>query len=104
MSAPTIGSQTPWGRAQTAREFPGSNGCVIVSTASHGGLWVPPELRPRMPEGWRTRAWFEEDCEIAIPIYFLDVPPTPHYPNGPEHWTDDLLVSLQQWHPEVLTQ
>lgn len=60
---------TPWGPAQSVEEIGG--GILQVSTASHGGLYVPLELYRRMPGGLQQNpygggTWFEEDCEWAL--------------------------------------
>lgn len=51
-----------------------------VSTASHGGIYVPPEVYALMPVDLRGNVygggtWFEEDVEwalvaVAFPLYF----------------------------------
>lgn len=67
-----VGSVTPWGAAQYADAIGGA-GVVAVSTASHGGLYVPRELLPLVSEEGRAYAqkytqsehWYEEDCGWA---------------------------------------
>jgi len=62
--------RTPWGEAQTIEEI--IPGLVLVSTASHGGVRVGASLTKYIPEIFRTGDnWYEEDCEIEIPMYFL---------------------------------
>jgi len=68
---------TPWGDSQTVHDI--GNGVLSVSTASHGGLYVPDYLLSRIPEKeqayaerWSgSRNWYEEDCAAAIPLYRL---------------------------------
>ena len=62
--------RTPWGEAQTIEKI--IPGLVLVSTASHGGVRVGASLTKYIPEIFRTGDnWYEEDCEIEIPMYFL---------------------------------
>jgi hypothetical protein len=73
--------ETPWGEAQTVRDI--GDGILQVTTACHGGYFVPQELLYRIPESQRDYAaawsgsgnWFEEDdaarfVEIAFPEHF----------------------------------
>lgn len=76
------GRGTPWGAVQSAYQW--ADGLYILSTASHGGLWLSPdrvsELRSLFPEftpcaGW---PWLEEDCDLSLamlawPDLFLPV-------------------------------
>lgn len=66
---PGVGSQTPWGKAQTARLL--AKGIVYVTTPSHGGLWLSHDrmaaMRQYSSEGDPKR-WYEEDCEMAAPM------------------------------------
>lgn len=60
---------TPWGPTQQIEQKGG--GIIHVSTASHGGLLVPPAMYDAMPAPLRQNAygggnWFEEDCEWAL--------------------------------------
>ena len=49
---------------QTAEEL--ADGVVLVTTASHGGVWLAPERLAQMPDGERAAdGWYEEDCEMA---------------------------------------
>ena len=61
---------TPWGLADYEKPM-GESGIIAVSTSSHGGYYVPPELYNAMPEPLRFNpygggTWFEEDCEWAL--------------------------------------
>ena len=66
---------SPWGEVQTCEKLPGAPaGVVFVSTAGHGGAFVPAEVADTMPRGlrsvgcWDARAkgwWFEEDCAVV---------------------------------------
>jgi len=75
-TTPTIGSNTPWGPAQTVETL--APGVVLVSTASHGGVWVTPDLDETIPARVRKIAreyapegWYEEDDDIVIPLVWL---------------------------------
>lgn len=66
---------SPWGTVEHAEELPG--GAWFVSTASHGGIFLPPALDARMPAEARAAAqrwargavgWYEEDCCAAWPL------------------------------------
>ena len=67
--------RTPWGVAQETRTIGEVDGQSIrfVSTASHGGYYVPAALLHYIPEAHQQRAitwsgsrnWYEEDCEWA---------------------------------------
>jgi len=72
---PTVGTITPWGVADHVRAvMPGR--VVFVSTASHGGVWVHPEMeRLHIPADCQAIArqyaptgWYEEDCDCVIPL------------------------------------
>lgn len=68
---------TPWGKADNIEEL--SGGVKSVSTAGHGGIYVPPDMNKRIPLVFRKssfgqnglKGWYEEDCDWAIPVYFL---------------------------------
>jgi hypothetical protein len=76
-----VGKNSPWGIVQDEEVI--ADGIVYVSTASHGGIWVSPELLGRVQEAMRDYAaywsgsssWFEEDCAaqcvvVSFPEYF----------------------------------
>ena len=61
---------TPWGAAQEVRTL--QPGVTLVTTASHGGIHLDDAQQKLIPEQYRQDdQWYEEDCEIAIPIHFL---------------------------------
>ena len=61
---------TPWGAAQEVEEI--IPGVVLVSTPSHGGIHLDSDNQALIPEEHRREdSWYEEDCEIAIPILFI---------------------------------
>lgn len=60
---------TPWGRADTCTIF--DNGIKFYSTPSHGGFFVPKQLRQAILPyclDAMTSSWYEEDCE-ALKVY-----------------------------------
>jgi len=67
-----VGSVTPWGYAD--RVVIHDNGIVEVTTASHGGIYVPPHLNLEIPTQWRRagykglpmQGWYEEDCDWCM--------------------------------------
>lgn len=78
-AAPRIGGGSPWGRIE---DVGGTTcpGALFVSTSSHGGYWISPALRQRVPAkatagaafGEDMRAgWFEEDCAWSIVALFI---------------------------------
>ena len=73
-----IGTRSPWGEIKDATHIDGTpQGVVFVSTASHGGFYVPPVLLNSMYEPFvmgdggrfledRRQGWFEEDCDALL--------------------------------------
>ena len=62
--------KTPWGESQSIDKVgDGSSGILFVSTASHGGYYVPPGLHSMMPPVYQKTfaggPWYEEDCDWA---------------------------------------
>ena len=73
MNNPTIGSHSPWGAIDDAKEI--AEGIVSVGTPSHGGIWLSPERFAQMPACLRNRNWlgeesnwFEEDCSWLLVV------------------------------------
>ena len=75
------GMSSPWGTIQDVEVI--ADGIVYVSTASHGGIWVAPELLHCIKKEMQDYAaywsgssqWFEEDCAaqcvvVSFPEYF----------------------------------
>jgi hypothetical protein len=68
---PEEGDRSPWGEIQNCA-ISTNNGVAIVTTASHGGVRVAPELNNKIPSAFRSKSgWYEEDCNWAIPAYFI---------------------------------
>ena len=93
---------TPWGPAQTAIEF--APGIISYTTAGHGGIWLSPERQKALawPDNFlRDPAWWEEDCDWAIPYYFFrkDIEAAGTAGN----FGSNLVAAIQTingWHPE----
>ncbi|HUV68843.1 MAG TPA: hypothetical protein VMW15_04220 [Terracidiphilus sp.] len=85
--------QTPWGPSQECKSC--GDGLVFVSTASHGGFYVPPEMLAQMPEYFRrNNGWYEEDCEWAMVVI--------SFPSRfSEKETVDASGTLQNWFPDL---
>jgi hypothetical protein len=71
----SLPAMTPWGVHDYRKQV--CLGLWFVSTPSHGGYYVEPQLLPRIPEVFRkatfTRleAWYEEDVDWAIVAKFI---------------------------------
>ena len=68
---------TPWGAPQDQEVI--ADGIILVTTASHGGIWLSPARVQQMPLAYRKTfaggPWFEEDCDwamvaVTFPNYF----------------------------------
>ena len=95
---------TPWGAVQQQEKL--CEGLYFLSTASHGGIWVAPELRDRVPKCnnfLKSRAFWEEDCDWAIPfVVFADE--IKAYKGGNEYFDRSLAAAkatIKHWHKEV---
>jgi len=67
MQANQVITSSPWGRVQNQKEL--APGIIAVSTASHGGIWVAPDLLAKMPiqsTAYSEGGFFEEDCDWAL--------------------------------------
>jgi hypothetical protein len=71
------GTPTPWGVSQGDAVDLG-RGLKVYSTAGHGGLAVSRGLARRLSGQtlncaieYGGRYWFEEDCDMIMPIYEL---------------------------------
>lgn len=97
--APRIGHTSPWGRIDNTTAFRSGATllAVSVSTPSHGGIWVAPAERGKLPAGFRARAWFEEDCDWAIPYVALGLGAVDAYTDQTETARD----TVRNWHPDV---
>lgn len=73
---PTVGSGSPWDRIDSVRTL--VPGIVLVTTPSHGGIWLSPERESEIPAYIRKIArqyapapWYEEDCDVTIPALWF---------------------------------
>ena len=103
-----VGTHCKWGWIDTAHEI--IPGMVAVSTPSHGGVRLSPEINALIPskyrrnEGSLVAGWYEEDCEWSIAFWFL----RNHIIN---HSTDStskavvndgtVLRTLKAWYPTI---
>lgn len=84
--------ETPWGTAQTEKEY--AQGIVWVETASHGGFWVDTDAEASMPSYMRLGGWYEEDCDWSIVVTMW-----PHLFGEKERAA--ACKTLRNWHPEI---
>lgn len=71
--------QCPWGEIQILEHV--SQGILAITTSSHGGFWVPPSLRKKIPLKLRRDAakwangygagWFEQDCCARYVVAYI---------------------------------
>jgi hypothetical protein len=77
-----VGDPSPWGTVQDVENL--GDGLQFVSTASHGGVWVPSERVRDMPRELKLIAtyversvgfvagvggrWYEEDCDYSLVV------------------------------------
>lgn len=69
-----VGDGSPWGRVERVNVM---GDIFAVSTTSHGGFWVPPEVLDRVPVTHQyatfrqqgLRGWFEEDCDWSWLVF-----------------------------------
>jgi hypothetical protein len=73
-SKPRVGDWSPWGKIDDAKEL--APGIVLVSSPSHGGIWLSRERVAALP-AWAhlvdsrfgaKPVYWEEDVEMAVPI------------------------------------
>lgn len=77
MNISNFSQQSPWGYVETYS--PIAAGITAVSTSTHGGIHLTPDLLAKVPEDWRrvrfgrnadiASPWFEEDsdwCMVAL--------------------------------------
>ncbi len=65
---------SPWGAVQHGEKL--ADGVFIVSTAGHGGIKLDRARNALIPHLFRREGgWYGEDCDIAIPMYFLELKP-----------------------------
>ncbi len=99
--------QSPWGSVQHKTHL--APGVWFVGTASHGGIWVAPKLRSRIPAKaknfLKSRTWWEEDCDWVIPyiVFYSEI--HAHASEDKRKTVERNLASavgiLKQWHKEL---
>ncbi len=63
---------SPWGAVQHGEKL--ADGVFFVSTAGHGGIKLDRARNALIPDVFRREGgWYEEDCDWAIPMYFLEL-------------------------------
>lgn len=62
--------ETPWGQSQVIEKASKvADDILFVSTAGHGGFFVPPERNAKIPEYMRERSgWYEEDEDWSVVV------------------------------------
>jgi hypothetical protein len=61
---------SPWGAVDHGERI--AEGVFFVSTPSHGGFKLAAALNLRIPAAFRREGgWYEEDCDEAIPVFFM---------------------------------
>lgn len=96
MNIPTT---SPWGPVQHHSVI--ADGIVSVMTAGHGGVKLSPERNDQIPVPYRnSNAWYEEDCEWAIPgMIFRD-----DFVNQDENRRDEVSEAIdttcKNWYPD----
>jgi len=83
---------SPWGKVDHASPH---GPFWQVSTASHGGIKVPPELNRVIPDGIRNaEGWYEEDCHWCVVVA--------HFPEHfEEGMRNDALPTMRAWYPDA---
>lgn len=66
---------SPWGHVQHSTRL--CDGVYHVITASHGGIYVEPQLLAAIPKPlqstpYSSGGFFEEDCDWCIPFVVLE--------------------------------
>ncbi len=95
---------TPWGMAQSEEIL--APGIVSYGTASHGGIWIDAEHRRRLmyADNWlKNPAWWEEDCDWAIPYYFFAGEILAH--GTAYHFEENLRAAVEtvkRFHPDFM--
>jgi hypothetical protein len=61
---------SPWGAVDHCERF--AEGVFFVSTPSHGGFKLEAKHNLLIPAPFRREGgWYEEDCDAAIPMFFM---------------------------------
>jgi hypothetical protein len=79
---------SPWGAVQHGEKL--VDGVFFVSTAGHGGIKLDRTPNASIPDIFRNEGgWYEEDCDWAIPMYFLELKP---------EMKELAVESIRNWH------
>lgn len=99
---PVAPTTSPWGVPQSSKRL--ACGIWSITTASHGGIWLSPELNAGVPDYMADEAgWYEEDLAWAVPavVYAETFQDTigaamrilrVYMPDAYERYTGDTLV------------
>jgi hypothetical protein len=105
MRRPTPPRETPWGRADHITQI--IPGIWHVSTPSHGGIWLSPERQAAVPDYMRSAdAWYEEDCDWAVPFVVFERDIRSHCTDEYTQYTQKVfatgqhLDTLRNWRPD----
>jgi hypothetical protein len=61
---------SPWGAVDHGVRY--AEGVFFVSTSSHGGFMLEAKHNVLIPAAFRREGgWYEEDCDAAIPMFFM---------------------------------
>jgi hypothetical protein len=61
---------SPWGAVDHGERY--AEGVYVVSTPSHGGFKLEAKHNVLIPAAFRREGgWYEEDCDAAIPMFFM---------------------------------
>jgi hypothetical protein len=97
----TIGSRTPWGKADHVRQI--AEGIEFIGTPRHGGYKLSRKLNAQVHQAWRKAGgWYEEDCEYAIVHYSfpeLTIDTTGY--SSPEAFKADAAKTAKAWAPDA---
>lgn len=64
--------RSPWGKVQSAELL--QDGVWVVDTPGHGGVKCDRKANAKIPAVFRKPGgWYEEDCDVAIPMLFLNL-------------------------------
>lgn len=96
---PEEGKQSPWGTIQYVYHV--GHGIYFVSTAGHGGMYIPPRYNKLIPEYFRNAGgWYEEDCDFAIPCFILGAAYFFHAPHTVRFiLSGEAEKSVMEWSP-----
>jgi hypothetical protein len=93
---PRVGVLSPWGQIDFVEHL--TEGVVLVTTPSHGGIWLSEQMQGRLPAPARIAdRWYEEDLEAWIPLYcFSDELGDFEAPANIESMYEHALASLKE--------